>query len=107
MRERLIELLDNAESAYLETMMNDPDKAAEIVKNGYGFYADHLLANGVIVPPCKVGDTVYVIYEHPFDETIVEIEKDEFCLAMIDDFGKGVFLTREEAEEALKAREAE
>ncbi len=23
--------------------------------------ADHLLANGVIVPPCKVGDVVYVI----------------------------------------------
>ena len=23
--------------------------------------ADHLLANGVIVPPCKVGDTVYVL----------------------------------------------
>ena len=28
--------------------------------------ADYLLANGVIVPPCKVGDTVYVITEkHP------------------------------------------
>ena len=24
-------------------------------------YAEELLANGVIVPPCKVGDTVYVI----------------------------------------------
>lgn len=24
--------------------------------------ADYLLANGVIVPPCKVGQTVYVIY---------------------------------------------
>lgn len=24
--------------------------------------ADHLIANGVIVPPCKVGDTVYVTY---------------------------------------------
>ena len=23
--------------------------------------ADHLLANGVVVPPCKVGDTVYFI----------------------------------------------
>lgn len=27
----------------------------------YGAIADHLLKNGVIVPPCKVGDTVYVI----------------------------------------------
>ena len=26
-----------------------------------GNMADHLIANGVIAPPCKVGDTVYVI----------------------------------------------
>ena len=26
-----------------------------------GFAADYLLANGVIVPPCKVGDTVYFV----------------------------------------------
>lgn len=25
--------------------------------------ADYLLSNGVIVPPCKVGDTVYVLME--------------------------------------------
>ena len=27
------------------------------------FLADYLIANGVICPPCKVGDTVYVIYD--------------------------------------------
>lgn len=33
-------------------------------KYGYGtddYFADGLLSNGVIAPPCKVGDTVYVI----------------------------------------------
>ena len=46
-RERLIELMSNSGcSADLET---------------YQDLADYLLANGVIVPPCKVGDTVYVI----------------------------------------------
>ena len=43
-RERLIELLKN------------------VPRNTRAFYdqfADYLLANGVVVPPCKVGDTVY------------------------------------------------
>ena len=52
-RERLIELLKN--SPYLDVMDGG---------FGYGFdkAADHLLANGVIVPPCKVGQKVYCIY---------------------------------------------
>ena len=49
--ERLIELILSADISLFGT-----DKSfAEV-------YADYLLANGVIVPPCKVGDTVYVIY---------------------------------------------
>lgn len=42
-KERLIELLADAGLCHYDTI------------------ADHLLANGVIVPPCKVGDMVYVI----------------------------------------------
>ena len=45
-RERLIELLKE-----VNTMRN--------MRQGLGECADYLLANGVIVPPCKVGDTVY------------------------------------------------
>lgn len=44
-RERLIELLDQ-NCGYSE------EQKAETL-------ADYLLANGVIVPPCKVGDKVY------------------------------------------------
>ena len=94
--------------------------------------ADYLLANGVIVPPCKVGDTVYYFsrdlgavfpyfvenlnigsmgknktywnyeanyHDEETDELIDEIDFD------LDDIGKTVFLTREEAEKALKEAE--
>ena len=45
MRNKLIELLIEGHKQYLF----------------YDQIADYLLANGVIVPPCKVGDTVYFI----------------------------------------------
>lgn len=58
MRERLIELIlaCDMENEVLVCFKERPKnrQAAEII-------ADHLLANGVIVPPCKVGDTVYGI----------------------------------------------
>ena len=48
MRDRLIELL--------EEKLN-----FEFLSHQIEALADYLLANGVIVPPCKVGDTVYYI----------------------------------------------
>ena len=85
-------------------------------------YAEELLANGVIVPPCKVGDTVYRL-AHNVDKTewkvadfweVIKIEIYEDEIGIIDDsdnyfsnedIGKTVFLTKEEAEQALKERE--
>ena len=94
--------------------------------------ADHLLANGVIVLPCKVGDTVYRITEYYGGGTaIVEGEAFEFAITHeptnkdkyrfyfwakgeelvrrqfslwcnFADFGKTVFITKEEAEKALE-----
>ena len=83
--------------------------------------ADYLLANGVIVPPCKVGDTVYEICERrrsgKWQKAIVErvvhgieIGIDKILTARcgttayvyLSRLGKTVFLTREEAETALK-----
>ena len=88
--------------------------------------ADHLIANSIIVPPCKVGDTVYIIDEA--DEgsepyvlgvivTVIGYDISGFWLTMNlplgfkqsahigeRSFGKTVFLTREEAEKALKER---
>lgn len=76
--------------------------------------ADHLLANGVIVQPCKVGETVWFIRNGKIIETKVDkivlkyrglyIKLD--CNSMYEtscnSIGKTVFLTREEAERALK-----
>lgn len=52
MRDRLIELIKGAKN-------KAKDGNCDIERNM--LFADHLLRNGVIVPPCKVGDTVYKI----------------------------------------------
>lgn len=84
--------------------------------------ADYLIEQGVIVPPCKVGDTVYKICS-VFDESTLKSKK-VIKTTVIDfvssasfiiesrglimderDFGKTVFLTREEAEQALRGGE--
>ena len=69
MRDRLIELLKAAkknrgmyspEGYLMGATFNIPlvdDKYVELL-------ADHLLAEGVIVPPCKVGDIVYAPHWH-------------------------------------------
>ena len=119
-RERLIELLEEAKIKALETIGS--------LNNGFGeWYADHLLANGVIVPPCKVGDTVYFIYETCDEEGIngcvldckveqlgIDSKSAWYQLKLPlgvklsgyfrnNTLGKTVFLTKEEAERELKA----
>ena len=89
--------------------------------------ADYLLANGVIVPPCKVGDTVYYLTTEDtekelnvtdifcgtvqglgFDGTNIWISAKYtnglFYYHKSTDFGKTVFITKEEAEKALAER---
>lgn len=100
--ERLTALLDNAPA--------DPAGNRNVRT-----LAEYLLANGVIVPPCKVGDTLYDIYgngnfsERKVTEINVRLDKRNKPWLIIcgyffafEDFGKNVFLTREEAERALK-----
>lgn len=60
----------------------------------------------LIVLPCKVGDTVYVIGTD-FESGRLEgrIYKEPFNLSHIAKLGKWVFLTREEAEAAMKGDE--
>lgn len=114
MRDRLIELIQNAVNGCARHW-------AEII-------ADHLLANGVIVPPCKVGDTVYyltsidtakelnatdifcgTVQSIAFDGKVVWISvkytNGLYYCHKSNDFGKTVFLTKEEEERALKERE--
>jgi hypothetical protein len=125
-RERLVELLCNIPP------MNINIGGRRIGKHRYtmSHIADHLLANGVIVPPCKVGDTLY-------DLTTVDAEKELnvneiFCgtaqgfsfdgktiwisasytnglfyYHRSNEIGETVFLSRELAEKALAERSKE
>lgn len=127
MRDRLIEMIQ--------------DSVNGCARNWAEIIADYLLKNGVIVPPCKVGDKVYYLATEcdncaeqedycyrgckkpkgytKVNKTVIEqfrIRGDQFD-SMTDtkalastyshdfyfrDIGKTVFLTREEAERALK-----
>jgi maltooligosyltrehalose synthase len=129
--------------------MTDTNKLAELIKKAktkmWGktfhselernmFVADHLLANGVIVPPCKVGDKVYVIEPcscfcgyRTFEEchhrrtnatkwikaVMVANKHHNRCMKLFErpykpeyyfKIGKWVFLTKEEAEAELRKR---
>ena len=77
--------------------------------------ADYLLANGVIVPPCKVGDTVWDTEGNAWKVFAITIWQDCIGLKTANNrdihktftigkhsIGKTVFLTKEEAEQALK-----
>lgn len=59
-RDRLVELLKEADDA---TEVHDCDYPTyeKAMQAFYTSIADYLLANGVIVPPCAVGDTVWLI----------------------------------------------
>lgn len=111
MRDRLIELLKDSE------MFNNADGKADMQ-----FLADHLLANGVIVPPVKKGDKVYCDGKYFADHCSGEVM--EFYISGVTteafsthrgwvdmvwdfaDFGKTVFLTKEEAEQKLREMES-
>lgn len=101
-RDKLIALLESSEGA---VYWNSEDK------NFVEKIADYLIANGVIVPPCKVGDKIYQtdgvrIYESTINEitfTTHHIICDTEDIAFNEQaIGKIVFLTREEAQKALR-----
>lgn len=75
--------------------------------------ADKLIENGVIVPPCKVGDIVWVD-DFMWGLIPCKVDRPYHCICgekggctfersfTDDDFGKTVFFTKEEAEQKLK-----
>lgn len=69
-RERLIELLYNIPPMNINNGGRQIGKRLMTMQH----IADHLLANGVIVPPCKVGDKVY---EHQITMWMDECDKCE------------------------------
>ena len=126
MRDRLIELMLKSNEKFAEVDCT-PEEAIVIL-------ADYLLENGVIVPPCKFGDTVYVIpskaniglnivngFAHlnrVYEQKISKIEifaNNKYLLTTCegvqsvhsDLYKETWFLTKEEAEQALKRGGAE
>ena len=115
MRERLIELI----KSYKLTMIYLPIAMVRRL-------ADYLLKNGVIVPPCKEGDTVYCVwrYEDWFGKVDGPFIEEDVCQGIVIDLGQvkilptkygsrtdsfyrllDCCLTKEEAEQALKGGE--
>lgn len=109
MRERLRSIIDSF-------VDNEQYEIEDIV--------DYLLANGVIVPPCKFLQRVYVIptIENGLSDFTemkcigFTLSHDAYCANLMNEknklyqpafgrFGKTVFLTKEEAEAKLKGGE--
>lgn len=158
MREQLIRLLNryfDIGDSYTYNLTRDKagfavgtvdlDDFEEYTEDNVADLADHLIENGVILPPVKVGQTVYRIINNTkacrdckhfssfygmdemcdkwndivmnprvSDKTLCEKQFYEikeykpdidWIFSHRERFGKTVFLTREAAEEALKARE--
>ena len=105
MRDRLIELLDRI---FKTDYKGDYESGIEDM-------ADRLLAEGVIVPPVKVGDAVYDIADGTAYETkVLSLNwwggnhwgvRTVSSFPSLDEFGTRIFLTREEAEKALERSE--
>ena len=109
------------------------ERLIELIDKNYMFaedIADYLLENGVIVPPCKVGEVVYYVSDSPINLSVqantiyeahitrmvttqygttlvIQIHNSYGCTEIPDikDIGKTVFLTKEDAEAKLKERE--
>ena len=128
MRDRLIELLEEAHDSWLRYVDECAFNQTALSFSFEQMFADHLLSEGVIVPPCKVGGKVYRIWsvgKHgksiaKFVVTnvsqimeniwVIRYQKQAKSLystptiyqCNFTDIGKTVFLTREEAEKALE-----
>ena len=145
MRERLIELLEKADETVIGFSIDGDigiladhllangivcidTNTVDVVKNigplttAFGMplneLADLIRAKQegrVIVPPCKVGDTVWIAGEYRgvysaivrtmfFSHSGVEMVRTTKCDIPFHDFGKVAFFTHEEAEKALAER---
>lgn len=129
MRDRLIGLISSAGYDYDDFIEESHEKGLSVTEDFEEWCADHLIANGVIVPPCKVGDKVWCIYWETIYESIatkvtvitgiensqlIKIEA-EFDMvspfysdgrtmkyAIYDNYLDKVFLTKDQAKQKLK-----
>lgn len=117
MRDRLVELIKQARQ-------RTKNANCDIERNM--LFADHLIENGVIVPPVKLGQTIFILEDigiqtlpeivplnvYRINFTVSEDGLDCHIVCVTEtrsiqhikgeDIGKTVFLTKEEAEQKLK-----
>lgn len=108
MRDRLIELLEKCGKSQMPMVAGLELWADDI--------ADYLLENGVIVPPCKVGDTLYYpVFGRVLLYKVISIKLNSKGLYVVCEnhlsksqmthqamqIGKTIFLTEREAKKAL------
>lgn len=134
MRDRLIELVKKHVSGS-GCLLENSSCAEKICRDCKAErFADYLIANGVILPPYKVGDTYYTVQRYcntdPFEtekvrtstydcevwcgrddcsfrEYRIEEHKWKSVITILEEaeyLGKRYFLTKEEAEKALKEK---
>jgi hypothetical protein len=123
MRDRLVELIKKAYSQGLKTAFESEENNKSIDE----YVADYFLSEGVIVPPCKVGDKAYHLtgidtrkeldLTDIFEGKVCSISKQEDGLWIFcrynngltywykeSDIGRKLFFTREQAEKAIAER---
>lgn len=106
-KERLLSLIEQAEKEF-------PNMGRPIL-DIEEYVAEYLLANGIVVLPCKIGSTVYYFRPIPCKICPNRIERDctyikcpkqictkSFTLSMKNKIGKTLFLTYNEAEKELE-----
>jgi hypothetical protein len=106
MKNRLIELLEGT----LE------DWECDVSDKTISEIAEHLIENGVIASPCKVGDKIYQtdgirIYESTINEITFTTQK-MICVCVTENIafdetaiGKSIFFDKKEAQAKLKGGE--
>ena len=83
-RQKIIDLIRETPKAYNSHKVTVED------------IADHLIANNVIVLPCKLGSKIYIV-----NKTMGYIIEGKFRLDDINQIGTRIFLDRKDAERAL------
>ena len=95
MRKRLMKLLDEC-------------MEAEFPWDTHSEIADHLLANGIIVAPCKIGDPIYRVCAPKGIRQRPNVRKLNLTWnnlrKTLEDFGTLVFLTEKEAERVANGK---
>lgn len=116
MRDRLLELIFQGDKKCSEQDCRDCKHHGNEFC-GFEHIADYLIENGVVILPCRVGDSIFRVGNDEIWEWLIErIEIYEDEVVFIDDsenifteeyIGDNVFLNKSEAEQKLKEMRGE